>query len=68
MGKIASRPLHQIQENLASRNFITSSNVTLLLIMHAGMHLDESEIYNYDGFNFQVTVIFNSLLESWGYP
>ena len=45
--------LHQIQESLASRNFTTTLNVTSLLVMHAGMHLDESEIYNCNGFNFQ---------------
>ena len=56
--------LHQIQESLASRNFITTLNVTSLLVMHAGMHLDESEIYNCTGFNFQMIVIFNSLLKS----
>ena len=36
--------------------------------MHAGMHLDESEIYNCTGFNFQMIVIFNSLLKSWEVP
>ena len=55
-------------DKIACRNFITTPNVTSLLIMHAGMHLDESEIYNYNEFNFQMIVIFNSLLESWGAP
>ena len=50
--------------DLASRNFITTPNVTSLLIMHAGMRLDESEICNYNELNFQMIVIFNSLLES----
>ena len=54
--------------NLARRNFIPTLNVTSLFVMHAGMHLDESEIYNCNGFNFQMIVIFNSLLESWGVP
>ena len=58
--------LHQIQENWPGRNFITTSHVNLLLIMHAGnmQRWICRKRTTISGFNFRMI---NSLMESWGY-
>ena len=50
------RHLHQIQGNWAGRNFATESRVNSRLIQYAckNAHRDESEIYNYQRFNFWI--------------
>ena len=53
--------LDQIQEDWAGRNFMTISSVNPLLIIKECR--DESQIYNYHGFNFR---FMNSLMEYGG--
>ena len=61
--KLHKRHLHQIQGNLAGRNFVTALSVMIhdsLRMENAEINLKSTTTY---GFNFR---IINSVMQSWG--